>query len=233
MRTVALGLRKTGRLAEALEHSRENFHVCRGQFGSDHGHTLAAAMTYANTVRAVVAAEPEGENVSISLAYNLSSDAVNRYRRRFGERNPLTLAAVTNQAAILRAMGERGRARRTGEPAYHFLYQQLGANHPYTHAAAIGLANDLVAAHEEGEAAARLTEALDIARAAGRATHPDVLIGAINLGLVVRAGDWEAGQAIVEPNLDALRRSLGENHPQVVAADRGQRGECDIEPPPF
>ena len=232
-RTVALGLRKTGRLAEALEHSRENFHVCRGQLGSDHGHTLAAAMTYANTVRAAVAAEITAGNVSISLAYNLSSDTVNRYRRRFGERNPLTLAAATNQAAILRAMGERRRARRTVEPAYHALSQILGAGHPYTHAAAVGLANDMIAAHEEDEAVSLLAETLATARSANRADHPDVLIGAINLGLVRRLSDPAAGQAILDPQLEALRQTLGPVHPQVVAAAFGQRGECDIEPPPF
>ena len=225
-RTVTLGLRMTGRLAEALEHGRDNFHKCRGEFGSDHGSTLAAAMTYANTVRAAVAAELEMPNVGVSLAYNLSSDTVNRYRRRFGERNPLTLAAATNQAAILRAMGERRRARRTGEPAYHTLYQQLGASHPYTHAAAVGLANDLAAAHEEEDAARLLTDTLEIARNAGRESHPEALICAINLGLITQ------GRALVEPNIEALGRALGPDHPYVLAARQGQRGECDIEPPP-
>jgi thioredoxin-like negative regulator of GroEL len=184
-------------------------------------------------VRNAVAAGLESEQVSIALAYNLSSDAVNRYRRRFGDRNPLTLAAATNQAAILRAMGERRRARRTGEPAYHALYQQLGAAHPYTHAAAVGLANDLVAVHEEQEAFRLLSETLNIGRDAGREAHPDVLICAINLGLVTRSSDWDAGQAMVEPSLETLRNAIGPGHPQVVAAAQGQRGECDIEPPPF
>jgi hypothetical protein len=222
----------TGRLAEALENSRDNFHKCRGEFGPDHGYTLAAAMTYANTIRAAMVAGLEAPNPGVSLAYNLSSDTVNRYRRRFGERNPLTLAAATNQAAILRAMGERSRARRTGEPAYHALHQQLGAGHPYTHAAAVGLANDLAAAHEEEEAARLLTETLDIARNAGREAHPDALICAINLGLIIQGSDAEAGRALVEANLEALAHALGPDHPQVAAARQGQRGECDIEPPP-
>jgi tetratricopeptide (TPR) repeat protein len=232
-RTIALGLRKTGRLAEALEQSREGLLVCRGQLGPDHGHTLAATMTYANALRAAVAAGLESEKVNISLARTQSIHAVNLYRRGFGDNNPLTLAAATNQAAILRAIGERPRARQTGEPAYHELYQQLGAAHPYTHAAAVGHANDLVAAHEEAEAVRLLTEALETARAAGRGEHPDVLIGGINLGLVVRADDWDAGQAIVREHLEPLRRALGPDHPHVVAAEQGQRGECDIEPPPF
>lgn len=229
-RAVAMGLRKTGRLAEAVEASREHFHVCSGEFGSDHAYTLAAAMTYANAVRAGVNADASGGNDGRSRAYNLSIDAVNRYRRRFGERNPLTLAAATNQAAILRAMGERSRARRIGEPAYQSLYQQVGAAHPYTQAAAVGLANDLVAAHEEGEATRLLRVTLDTAAANGRTAHPDLLICAVNLRLITREQDW---QATLDPELTALRDALGPDHPQVIAASQGQRGECDIEPPPF
>jgi hypothetical protein len=87
--------------------------------------------------------------------------------------------------------------------------------------------------HEEEEAFRLLSETLNIARAAGREAHPDVLIGAVNLGLVMRSSDWDAGQAMVEPSLEALRHAIGAGHPQVVAAEHGQRGECDIEPPPF
>jgi tetratricopeptide (TPR) repeat protein len=232
-RTIALGLRKTGRLTEALRRSREHFYLCTGEFGSDHGHTLAAAMTYANAIRAVTAAEMAGEDGGYSLAYNLSVDTVNRYRRRFGDNNPLTLVAATNQAAILRAMGERIRARRIGEPAYHTLEQRLGAGHPYTQAAAIGLANDLVANREEREAARRLRATLEDSRVAGRQTHPDMLICAINLALISREVDGESGQAMLSSNLDALRSALGPDNPQVQAATRGQRAECDIEPPAF
>jgi tetratricopeptide (TPR) repeat protein len=231
-RTIALGLRMTGRLAEALTRSREHFHLCSGQFGSDHVHTLAAAMTYANTSRIAVAAGVAGGRASIPLAWNLSTDAVNRYRRRFGERNPLTLAAAVNHAAILRAMGERIRARRTSEAAYESLYQLLGADHPYTTAAAIGLANDLAAAHEEEEAVRRLTEALAAAARAGRKEHPDTLLGGVNLGLILRGTDRPAGQALVDENLTALRRLCGPDHPQMRAVMQGQRAECDIEPPP-
>jgi hypothetical protein len=130
-------------------------------------------------------------------------------------------------------MGERGRARRTGEPAYHALSQQLGARHPYTLAAAVGFANDLVAAHEDEEAARLLADTLDTARADGRETHPDMLICAVNYGLITQASNGMAGRAIAERSIEALRQELGPDHPQVSAAGLGLRGECDIEPPPF
>ena len=232
-RTVALGLRKTGRLPEALERSYEHLLACRGHFGVNHADTLAATMTYANVMRATVAAGQAEAHHSYARAHSLSFDTVNRYRRWFGERNPLTLVAATNQATILRAMGERGRARRVGEPAYQALAEVLGADHPYTRAAAVGLANDLIAAHEEEDAITLLRATLEAARRVGQETHPDMLVCAINLGLIIRMNDRDAGDTTVAPGLEALRRTFGDDHPQVLAAMRGERGECDIEPPPF
>jgi hypothetical protein len=228
-RTVTLCLRKVGRVSEALEHSRQHSQACRGEFGADHGYTLAATMTYANSIRAVVAADPATGAALLPVAYNMSLYAANSYRRIFGDRNPLTLTAATNQAAILRAMGERGRARRIGEPAYHLLNQQLGGGHPHTQAAAVGLANDMVAAHEAEEAVRLLRVTLDAARQAGRTDHPDVLVCATNLALLTRSRDG----ADLQETLDVLRRSLGSEHPDVDAAGRGVLVECDIEPPPF
>jgi hypothetical protein len=228
---VAIALRKLGRLEEALEQSRINSLACLGEWGPDHGHTLAAAMTYANTIRAAVAADVGG-NLTYSHAYRTSLQAVNIYRARFGERNPLTLAAAANHAITLRAMGERHSARSTDESAYHLLYDQLGPGHSYTQAAAVGLANDLIAAHDEANAARLLQETLASAGAT-RLTHPDMLICAMNLGLITRSWDKEAGEALVDKNLHALSAALDPSHPHVVAASRGERGECDIEPPPF
>jgi tetratricopeptide (TPR) repeat protein len=230
-RTVAIGLRKTGRLLEALQQSRAHFLVCQGEWGADHGYTLAAAMTYANTIRAVVAADLGGD-LTYPHAYNVSLRAVNTYRTRFGEQNPLTLAAATTHAITLRAMGERSTARRTGEGAYHLLNSQLGAAHPYTRAAAVGLGNDLMAAHDHAAAADLLRGALQSA-GAGAAEHPDTLITGLNLGLITRDVDPEAGKDLVDRNLSALREALGADHPQVLAAAQARRGECDIEPPPF
>jgi hypothetical protein len=189
-------------------------------------------MTYANTIRAAVAADRGGE-LTYAHAYNTSLRAVNTYRARFGENNPLTLAAATNHAIILRALGERGTARRTGESAYHLLLNQLGSGHPYTRGAAVGLANDLVNAHEDQAAIRLLSGTLEAARAFGAAEHPDMLICAVNLGLITRSGNPESGQALVDANLTALHTAFGADHPQVLAAAQGKRGECDIEPPPF
>ena len=231
-RTTAIALRKTGRIEEALAAAQQHHLVCQGEWGSEHGHTLAAAMSYANTVREAVAAGIRS-STSLSLAYNTSFRTVNTYRARFGETNPLALAAAVNHAVILRAMGERSTARRTCESAYRLLVRHVGAIHPYVHAAAVGLANDLVGQNEIEGAARLLRDTLESARTAGREEHPDMLICAINLGLITQTQDPAGAQAAIRSGLRALRAVHGPEHPQVLAAVKRERGECDIEPPPF
>ncbi|SHN38673.1 Tetratricopeptide repeat-containing protein [Cryptosporangium aurantiacum] len=226
-RTVAVCLRKTGRLLEALHHSDNHFRACTDEFGAEHADALAACLTYVNSIRAIATADPDNYANSLPAAYNLSLFAVSAYRRVFNERNPLTLAAATNQAAILRAMGQRNRARITAQTAYHGL-EPLGLTHPYTQAAAIGLANDLVTAHEEDDAI-RLLQTVTSMTPESRRSHPDILVGEINLALITNSTADEP----VRRALDALQRALGSDHPDVLAAKRGARLECDIEPPPF
>ncbi|GIE96598.1 FxSxx-COOH system tetratricopeptide repeat protein [Paractinoplanes rishiriensis] len=229
-RTTAIALRKAGRIAEALKASQQHHLICQGEWGSENGNTLAAAMSYANAVRVAVAARLPDAPL---LTYTTSLRTVNTYRARFGETNPVALAAAVNHAIILRMMGERNTARRTCESAYRQLLDGVGVSHPYVHAAAVGLANDLVVNNDVEGAARLLRTTLENARAAKRDQHPDMLICAINLGIITREQDPQGANALLEPALNALRTALGPEHPQVRAAARGERGECDIEPPPF
>ncbi|MCO8269013.1 FxSxx-COOH system tetratricopeptide repeat protein [Actinoplanes sp. TRM 88003] len=229
-RTTAIALRKTGRVAEALRASQQHHLICQGEWGSENGNTLAAAMTYANAVRVAVAARLPG---APSLTYTTSLRTVNTYRARFGETNPVALAAAVNHAIILRLMGDRNTARRTCESAYRQLQDQVGAAHPYVHAAAVGLANDLVVNNDIEAAGRLLRTTLESARAAKRERHPDMLICAVNLGIITRERDPAGAATLIGPALTALRELLGPDHPQVRAAADGERGECDIEPPPF
>jgi hypothetical protein len=141
----------------------------------------------------------------LGKAWNVATDAMDRYRRHFGERNPLTLAAGTNQAIILRAMGERRRARQVGESSFYTLRHVLGRDHPYAIAAAAGLSNDLVRAHEKEGARRLLTRTIEVAQRVRGARHPDTLVCVANLAL------------LDDPSPGPLGPSLG---------------ECEIEPPP-
>ena len=186
-RTIAVALRKLGRLEEALVQSREHYLQCQGTYGPDHQHTLAGAMTYANAMRAM-----GGQETS---AWNQATEAVAKYRKRFGARNPLTLAAAVNQAAIARAMGEGRKARQLDEMTCNYLTTELGERHPYTLAASVGLANDLILAHEDGPARSVLERTLEHMRQVRGLEHPETLTCAINLGLVRLAGGDPTGRA--------------------------------------
>jgi len=221
-RTVALGLRKTGQLAEALKIGLQLHLHCRESLGTEHELTMAANMSYANCLCA---------NGEVYKASNFASEAVDRYRRTFGDRNPLTLAAATNRTIILRAVGERRQARQIGEVSFQSLQEVVGSEHPFTIVAAIGVANDLVLAHEEDIAQRRLAGTLEDARRVLGEQHPDTLICAVNLGILMSRGP-SGSRRLLDTSIDQLARTLGDDHPQVVAAKAGKLGECDLEPPP-
>jgi hypothetical protein len=142
------------------------------------------------------------------------------------------LAAATNLAIVLRAMGEGRRARQVDETSYNALCQELAPDHPYALAAAVGLANDLVMAHEDRAARNLLDRTLEAARPVRGERHPDTVICQVNLGLLRLDRDDASGRPLLEDGLATLREELGMGHPYVVAASHGQRLECDIEPPP-
>jgi tetratricopeptide (TPR) repeat protein len=223
-RTIAIALRKTGRYSDALARAEDNYRSYHGRFGADHEHTLAATMSYANALCAVG---------RLDEARNLATEAVATYQRMFGMQHPLTLAAVTNQAVILRALGVRGDALTADTAAHEQLRAGVGDMHPYTLSAATNLATDFALHHEYAAALALSKSTLITATTVRGASHPDTLVCAANLAQDYRtAGDTEAGDALLDDTLTALRRALGPDHPTVVAVARGERVECDIEPPP-
>jgi hypothetical protein len=69
--------------------------------------------------------------------------------------------------------------------------------------------------------------------ARGGADHPYVVNRAINLAHDLRAvGEEEEADALFADSLAKLRTALGNDHPDVLAAEEGLRTEGDIEPPP-
>ncbi|MFI5933649.1 FxSxx-COOH system tetratricopeptide repeat protein [Actinoplanes sp. NPDC051494] len=218
-RAVAVGLRRLGRHQQARAVATEVYRMCQERFGPDHHLTLAAIMTYANTLRVV------GDAVG---ARSLATEAYDRYRRLFGDQNPLTLAAATNLAVVLRALGQWRAAYSMDEVTHEETVRALGAGHPHALVAAMGLATDLAHHHADKDAAALGQATVDGLRRVRGEDHPETLACAVNLARDREPADPEAGR-------DAVRRlsaRLGSDHPEVRAAIAGTRLECDIEPPP-
>ena len=217
IRTIAIAQRRLGRYQEALETATENYRACQDRFGPDNHLTLAAIMTYANTLRAV------GDTIG---ARSLATEALDRYRRLFGEQNPLTLAAATNLAVILRALGQWREAYGVDEVTFDETVRVLGPEHPHALVTAIGLATDLARHHSGKDAVALGRSSLEgFLRVRGE-SHPETWACAANLALDL--GDAGLRQRA----LDRLSALLGPDHPEVRAAFAGGRLEGDIEPPP-
>ncbi|GAA0464114.1 hypothetical protein Ade02nite_31000 [Paractinoplanes deccanensis] len=227
-RTTAIALRKTGRFAEALRLARENVEAYHQHFGPDHEHTLAATITLANACHAAAVAEgkPPVE------AREHATLAAARYRRVFGGRNPVTLAAEVDHAIILRALGDR-KAREMDRLTLAELRQTVGEDHPYTLCAAANFANDLALDGEFGSARDLLERTLAASERVRGKDHPDSLACAVNLAVDLRMmGESTVAQQLLDRTIGNLRRVLGPGHPATLAAARGTRAECDIEPPP-
>jgi tetratricopeptide (TPR) repeat protein len=231
-RTRAILLRKLGRYDEALEVIRDNKDRVEKRFRPAHEFSVAAAVSYANALR---------ERNRLDEAAEAIEDALNRYDRDFGPRHPLTLVARVNEAIIRRARGEFAQARALDEQCYDALAEVLGQTHPYTLCAAASMATDLARASEHSAAAGLSREVLDVTRekfgggheARDGASHPYFVMRAVNLSIDLRAiGQTEEANALLETSVDDLRATLGADHPELAAVERGERTEGDIEAPP-
>ncbi len=93
----------------------------------------------------------------------------------------------------------------------------------------MGLANDLAMVHEEDSAATLLADTFALMREIRGEEHPETLTCAVNYG---QLGARHEQIPSLEESLTRLERILGPGHPHVSALRQGQRGECDVEPPP-
>lgn len=231
-RTYGITLRKAGRVREAVDVLSENLEQTTDRFDPIHEYTVAAMVSYGNALRQL-------GDVAGALA-NIS-EAMNRYRQYFGDEHPLTLVGVVNEAVARRAAGEHSAARELDAYAHRKLVDVLGPDHPYTLCAGTSLATDH-ALHGDAEAARALSEEmLERSRTVAggphevrdNAEHPYLLARALNLSYDLRAtGAVEEADALYRDALTGLRHSLGAAHPEVAAAERGERLEGDIEAPP-
>src|SRR6266567_3689972 len=168
----------------------------------------------------------------------LDEDTLARRRRDLGEDHPDTLAAASNLAVSLRAVGEYQAARELDEDTLARRRRVLGEDHPDTLASADGLAVSLRAV---GGHPGTLTSAMrfasslhdasehQAARALGEdplarrrrvlgEDHPDPLTSADNLAFSLQGVRGQAARELGEDTLARRRRVLGEDHPDTLAS---------------
>jgi tetratricopeptide (TPR) repeat protein len=231
-RTYGITLRKAGRLREAADVLTENLEQTTDRFGPYHEYTVAALVSLGNAQRQL------GD---VSGALTNITDAMARYREYFGEDHPLTLVGLVNEAVARRAAGEYQIAMDLDTAAHARLVEALGPDHPYTLCAGTSLATDHALLGDAAAARTLSEEMLERSRAVSGgphevrddAEHPYLLARALNLSYDLRAtGAVEEGEALYRDALAGLTNSLGAAHPEVAAAEKGERLEGDIEAPP-
>ncbi|MET7420112.1 FxSxx-COOH system tetratricopeptide repeat protein [Dactylosporangium sp. NPDC005555] len=231
-RTYGIMLRKDGQLREAADVLGENLEQTEQTFGSNHEYTVAALCSYGNALRQL--GDTDGALTQIT-------EAVRRYRDSFVEGHPLTLVALVNEAVARRLASDHAGAMTLDAQAYEGLSGVLGDSHPYTLCAGTSLATDHALRGEHAEALALSKEMLERSRSVSGGTHevrngaehPYLLARAINLAHDLQAtGAVDEAETLLRASLAGLRDALGDGHPEVVAAERGERLEGDIEAPP-
>jgi tetratricopeptide (TPR) repeat protein len=234
-RTAHAGtLRKTGRPADAARLAAAALDGHLRRFGPDHPSTLAARTTAA--LARAAAGSPGPGRV-------LAEEALAGCRRALGEDHPLTGACAVDLGILLRVVGDVRAAFDTDRAALAVLRGggSTGPDHYYARCGAAGMAHDLYLLGELRPARDLAERALDGFRARHGPSHPYTLACAHNLEIIGRAAPDDRPGSPGPPGRagsagragDALAGLLGEHHPEVRAAARGDLLDCDIELPPL
>ncbi|MFB4297724.1 FxSxx-COOH system tetratricopeptide repeat protein [Actinomadura sp. NTSP31] len=215
-------LRKLGRFEEAHRLATETFAAHVRRFGEEHPNTLASRVCLALATSAI--GRPDE-------ALPLIDRAMEGYRRVMGEGHPFVHVCAVDRAVVLRRLAEAYAAQETDQAALADLEGgTLGRNHYYTLCATVGLANDYYLLGELESAVRLLSEARGKMTESLGERHPYSLAVELNLDRARAAlGGGQGGGPAPAPA--ALAQVLGGEHPDVLAARRGELLECDIEPP--
>lgn len=223
-RIWAVLLRKTGDYPRAVTEARNTYHSLDLHLGSEHEHTLAARMTFANCLRAAG---------TLRQARSEGHAALAGYRAKLGRHHRFTLAAQANLAIILRRIGEHRTVYDLEREAYETLHDVLGAGHPYTLCAATNYAQSLIWARQVDQARTLMRTSLTLFERAFGPRHPDTLACELNIALDEHesASTESESRRYLDQVLDTLAEVLGREHPETLDGIRGKRADCDIEPP--
>ncbi len=219
---LAIARRKDGEHPGALALSTPAFDQFRILYGVDHPSTMACALGHSIDLR---------HSGDLASARKLGEETFDRYRRSLGEHHPHTLGASVDLAVTLRLLGDVVEARTLDERALEQLRAGIGVDHPYSILTSINLASDLAVLGDHEASIALNKDALERGTQVLGADHPTVLAATLNLGLDLRAaGRVDEAEPYLGPIPNAYRKKLGEAHPATMAAVKGARADCDVDP---
>jgi len=218
-KNFGVALRKAGYYEEARREGEAALQRFRDYLGDRHRYTVRAAIDVINDRRLVN---------DLRAARELGVAIVERCRD--GHPRDLPIAAMT-LAIVLRLMNDPEAAKTMNDEGLAGLRDQLGADHPFTLAAATNLASDLAALGKVADARALGEATLEAGRRARGEAHPDTLATAANLSLDRRADrDERAAEELRAETLAHYECTLTLDHPEAQFAKRRSRINVDIEP---
>jgi tetratricopeptide (TPR) repeat protein len=142
--------------------------------------------------------------------------------RQVDPHHPGRLLAGRTLALARAGLGDIGQALAELQGHHQACVAAFGANHEYTVAATISLANVSCAAGLPDEAYVHATDAAGTYRRTFGPRHPFTMAAEVNLAAVLRVmGETQSARQAVERARATLRAALGERHPYTVAAAVG------------
>jgi tetratricopeptide (TPR) repeat protein len=224
-RNLAVSRRRAGEHEKARKLAHDTMTSFGRRFGVLHPDTIASALNYAVDLR-------EDDRLEDSRA--LAAQTHDEYDRTLGPDHPYTLYARTNLGIVLRLLGRLDEAHLHDSAAYLGLRERLGPDHVLTLTCATNLASDLAARGEHLGAYGLDRDTLERSRRQLGRDHPSSLACALNLSFDLKAlGREDEAAELYQEVLDGYRRVLGEQHPAIVAAEAGERANCDVDPMPL
>jgi tetratricopeptide (TPR) repeat protein len=152
-------------------------------------------------------------------ALELSTRALDLYRRRYGDDHYLAMAVAVDHSNDLRHAGNLDGARELGSATLQRYRDKFGDDHPLTLTAAVDLAVTLRLAGQAEQARELNSRSLEKLRAVLGVDHPYSIVCAIDLASDLAAlGNADEALAIGSDAHDRAQEVLGSDHPTTIAA---------------
>jgi tetratricopeptide (TPR) repeat protein len=219
-KSLAVSLRKAGRVSEAQRLTLETYNHYLAAFPSELPDALACALNLAADYFGT------GDNAA---AWETAERVYQMYRQTLGDDHPFTLISGNNVGIYLRETGRTAEAVALGERVVAGLREQLGAEHAYAWTAMLNLANSLAEGGDLAQAEAIGRTALTGLADRCGSTHPNTLACTSNLAVTLRDRREPTAQLHRTQAIESLIRHLGEEHPSTQSARAWRRIHCDLE----
>jgi tetratricopeptide (TPR) repeat protein len=206
---LAWAVRLEGKYSEARDVGEEAWDYGKERLGPDHFATLRAANGLSTALRRISPAREE--------AMQIAHEVYDLCQKRFGDRNPDTMAAAINLTNVQRTNGLLNDALALAESTVAKYPDVYGPDHPFNYGCTGNLALLRRVTGDPTEARRLNESALSGLDARLTRDHDYSLVVAVNLASdLAMLGETAAARKLGKGTLERLRRLLGRNHPLTL-----------------